>query len=205
MTLRIVAQMVPFQRYPDSEASLTARYADNIHDLAPHRSVTAPVIGGKLHDNVLAHGNGADVAVGEAGRHFHTPVAGGGIKPGEDFAGTDTGARAERLEVTDDRPRRDGQLARYQQTVLEALEETENALAGFRTANQAEDELRLGAAAASEAARLARRRYEVGAGDYLSVLIAERQKLDFEDQHVQAETRRATALAAVYKALAGDF
>ncbi|HET8692941.1 MAG TPA: efflux transporter outer membrane subunit [Steroidobacteraceae bacterium] len=101
--------------------------------------------------------------------------------------------------------RRDGQLARYQQTVLEALEETENALAGFRTANQAEDELRLGAAAASEAARLARRRYEVGAGDYLSVLIAERQKLDFEDQHVQAETRRATALAAVYKALAGDF
>jgi multidrug efflux system outer membrane protein len=101
--------------------------------------------------------------------------------------------------------RRDGQLAAYQQTVLEALEETENALAGFRTANQAEDELRLGAAAASEAARLARRRYEVGAGDYLSVLIAERQKLDFEDQHVQAETRRATALAAVYKALAGDF
>jgi hypothetical protein len=36
------------------------------------------------------------------------------------------------------------------------------------------------------------------------VLIADRQKLDFADQHVQSETRRATALAAVYKALAGD-
>jgi multidrug efflux system outer membrane protein len=100
--------------------------------------------------------------------------------------------------------RRDGQLAAYRETVLQALEETENALAGFRAANQAEDELRLGAEAASEAARLARKRYDVGAGDYLAVLIAERQKLDFEDQHVQTETQRATALAALYKALAGD-
>jgi outer membrane protein, multidrug efflux system len=100
--------------------------------------------------------------------------------------------------------RRDGQLAAYQETVLKALEETENALAGFRAANRAEDELRLGAEAATEAARLARKRYEVGAGDYLAVLVADRQKLDFEDQHVQSETRRATALAALYKALAGD-
>jgi multidrug efflux system outer membrane protein len=100
--------------------------------------------------------------------------------------------------------RRDGQLAAYQETVLKALEETENALAGFRAANQAEDELRLGAEAATDAARLARKRYDVGAGDYLAVLIADRQKLDFEDQHVQSETRRATALAALYKALAGD-
>ncbi len=107
-------------------------------------------------------------------------------------------------EVKAAEARRDGQLAAYQETVLKALEETENALAGLRAANQAEDELRLGAEAATEAARLARRRYEVGAGDFLAVLIAERQKLDFEDQHVQSETRRATALAAVYKALAGD-
>ena len=100
--------------------------------------------------------------------------------------------------------RRDGQLAAYQETVLKALEETENALAGFRAANQSEDELRLGTVAATEAARLARRRYEVGAGDFLAVIVAERAKLDFEDQHVQSETRRATALAALYKALAGD-
>ena len=100
--------------------------------------------------------------------------------------------------------RRDGQLAAYQETVLKALEETENALARFRAANQSAEELRLGAEAAADAARLARKRYDVGAGDYLAVLIADRQKLDFEDQHVQAETRRATALAAVYKALAGD-
>ena len=100
--------------------------------------------------------------------------------------------------------RADGAVALYQETVLRALEETENALAGFRAANQSEDELRAAAAAAGEAARLARMRYDVGASDYLSVLDAERTHLDLEDRHVQAETRRATALAALYKALAGD-
>ena len=39
--------------------------------------------------------------------------------------------------------------------------------------------------------------------DYLAVLVAERQQINLEDQHVQAETRRATSLAALYKALAG--
>ena len=100
--------------------------------------------------------------------------------------------------------RRDGAIARYQETVLQALEETENALAGFRAANQSEDELRAGEVAATEAARLARKRFAVGAGDYLAVLVAERTMLDFEDQHLQSETQRATALAALYKALAGD-
>jgi outer membrane protein, multidrug efflux system len=100
--------------------------------------------------------------------------------------------------------RMDGAVARYQETVLRALEETENALAGFRTANQAEDELRAAAAASAEAARLSRMRYDVGASDYLTLLDSERTMLDLEDQHVQAESRRATALAALYKALAGD-
>ena len=100
--------------------------------------------------------------------------------------------------------RRDGAIARYQESVLLALEETENALAGFRAANQSEAELRAGAAAATEAARLARKRYAVGAGEYLAVLVSERTQIELADQHVQAETRRATTLAALYKALAGD-
>jgi len=99
--------------------------------------------------------------------------------------------------------RRDGAIAAYQETVLTALEETENALAGFRAANQSEHELQLGAAAAREAARLAHLRYETGASDYLAVLVAERQQINLEDQHVQSETRQATSLAALYKALAG--
>ncbi len=109
-----------------------------------------------------------------------------------------------RQHVKASEARRGGAIARYQETVLRALEETENALAGFRAANRSEDELRAGAASAAEAARLARMRYDVGAGDFLSVLDAERTLLDLEDQHVQSATARATALAALYKALAGD-
>jgi multidrug efflux system outer membrane protein len=101
--------------------------------------------------------------------------------------------------------RRDGAIAQYQEAILRALEETENALAGFRAANQSEDELRAAAAAAAEAAKLSKMRYDVGAADYLTLLDAERTMLDLEDRHVQAESRRATTLAALYKALAGDF
>jgi multidrug efflux system outer membrane protein len=100
--------------------------------------------------------------------------------------------------------RRDGAIAQYLEVILRALEETENALAGFRAANQSEDELRAAAAAAAEAARLSKMRYDVGAADYLTLLDAERTMLDLEDRHVQAESHRATALAALYKALAGD-
>jgi multidrug efflux system outer membrane protein len=109
-----------------------------------------------------------------------------------------------RQNVSAAEARRDGAIALYQETVLKALEETENALAGFRAANQSEVELRAGASAASEASRLARKRFTVGSAEYLDVLVTERAQIDLEDQHVQSETRRATALAALYKALAGD-
>jgi multidrug efflux system outer membrane protein len=113
----------------------------------------------------------------------------------------DFGRTRQRVKAAE--ARRDGAIAAYLEAVLTALEETENALAGFRAANQSEDELRQGATAAREAARLAHLRYETGASDYLAVLVAERQQINLENQHVESETRRATSLAALYKALAG--
>lgn len=97
--------------------------------------------------------------------------------------------------------RADGALAAYRDTVLRALEEAENALAGFRAANQAAAELERALTAAREANRLARLRFDAGVTDYLAVLDAERSLLDLESRHVEAQTRRATALAAVYKSL----
>jgi multidrug efflux system outer membrane protein len=101
--------------------------------------------------------------------------------------------------------RADGAGALFQETVLRALEETENALAGYRAANRAAVELAEAAASAGEAARLAQLRFEAGADSALSLLDAERQRIDFETQAVQANVARATSLAALYKALAGDF
>ncbi|MEZ5457149.1 MAG: efflux transporter outer membrane subunit [Lysobacteraceae bacterium] len=101
--------------------------------------------------------------------------------------------------------RADGAAATYQQTVLLALEETENALSGYRAANRAAYELSEAASRAGEAAEMARIRFERGADDALVVIDAERTRIGFEQQAVDAQTQRATALVAVYKALAGDF
>ncbi len=136
---------------------------------------------------------GSDIGKDEAERWFYGPSITWSI--------LDFGRTRQRVKAAE--ARRDGAIAAYQETVLTALEETENALAGFRAANQSEHELELGAAAAREAARLAHLRFQTGASDYLAVLVAERQQINLEDQHVQSETRRATSLAALYKALAG--
>lgn len=103
------------------------------------------------------------------------------------------------------RARADGAIARYQEVVLLALEETENAMAGYRAANESAAALSEAVSESRKAADLARLRFEAGSGDYLAVLDAERSLLDFEDRWADAATRRATALAALYKALAGDF
>ncbi|MCB1624348.1 MAG: TolC family protein [Pseudomonadales bacterium] len=96
-------------------------------------------------------------------------------------------------------------LAYYDETVLRALEDTENALAGYRAATATLQALDEGLAAAREAAQIARARFNAGASDYLPVLDAERTQLDFEDRFTQAAVARATSLAILYKALAGDF
>lgn len=101
--------------------------------------------------------------------------------------------------------RADGAEARYRETVLRALEETENALAGYRASHQAATELGRAAAAAQEASRLSRLRFEAGADDALALLQTEQTRIELEDAAVQAQASRATALAALYKAVAGDF
>lgn len=98
-----------------------------------------------------------------------------------------------------------GALAAYEETLLRALEETESALATYRAATETAAELEAALSYGSESMRLAQVRYDNGAADYLTVLDAERTKLDLEDQFVVAKVDQLTALAALYKALAGDF
>ena len=58
---------------------------------------------------------------------------------------------------------------------------------------------------AKEAARLARLRFDVGVDSFLAVLDADRTRIELDDLLAQARTDRATALAALFKALGGDF
>lgn len=99
----------------------------------------------------------------------------------------------------------DAALARYEQTVLRALEETDASLTNYTKALVKQEHLRASADASLEAASIARVRFENGAEDFLTVLDAERSALQAEDALAQSETQTATALLAMYKALGGGF
>jgi outer membrane protein, multidrug efflux system len=96
-------------------------------------------------------------------------------------------------------------LASYQQTVLLALEEAENAMVRYARVQQEQAHLEQAAAASAAAARLARLRFDGGAADFLHVLDAERAKLEAEDRMVQGRTRAAVALVGLYRSLAGGW
>ena len=73
--------------------------------------------------------------------------------------------------------RADGQLAAYDKTVLNALEETEDALVDFGREQVRRDYLRTSERSATEAMTLARQRYDGGIDDFLTVLDAQRAQL----------------------------
>jgi multidrug efflux system outer membrane protein len=98
-----------------------------------------------------------------------------------------------------------GELARYQQTVLLALEETENALARYAKARVEDQHLERAASDSDRAAQLARVRYEAGASGLLDVLDAERTRLQAQEAFADGRTRSVTSAVALYKALAGGW
>lgn len=103
------------------------------------------------------------------------------------------------------RAQTDAALARYQQSVLRALEETANTLSAYGYNRHKLDLLDESVQASNRAVELARVRFEAGAADFIDVLDAERNQLDAEDQLAQARTQTATSLVALYKSLGGGW
>lgn len=125
------------------------------------------------------------------------------IGPGISWAAFDLGRV--RAQIAAQRAQTYTALAQYQQSVLRALEETEDALV---THARTRDELTHAtdaAQASATAAALARTRYQEGAVDFLEVLDAERTQLEDEDHLAQSRTDALTSLVTVYKALGGSW
>jgi len=95
--------------------------------------------------------------------------------------------------------------SQYEKTVLQALEETENALVTHARSRDQLIHATDAAESSAAAAKLARVRYEGGVVDFLEVLDAERTQLEAEDRMAQSRTQAATSLVAVYKALGGGW
>jgi multidrug efflux system outer membrane protein len=126
-----------------------------------------------------------------------------GFGPAVSWAFLDLGRVRSRIAASDSGA--EVRLALYEGTVLRALEEAETTLVGFARARTERERLAESAAASSNAARLARLRFEAGASDFLQVLDAERTQLEAEDRLAQSGTRTAASLIAVYKAVAGGW
>jgi outer membrane protein, multidrug efflux system len=125
------------------------------------------------------------------------------VGPGITWAAFDLGRV--RAQVAGSRARADVALASYEQTVLRALEETEDALVTHARTRDSLKDAGDAARASQTAAQLARTRYEGGLVDFLEVLDAERTELAAEDRLAQSRTDAATSLIAVYKALGGGW
>jgi multidrug efflux system outer membrane protein len=94
-------------------------------------------------------------------------------------------------------------LAFYEETVLRALEETEDALANYHAQQARLIKLNDQARESKRAADIARLRYREGVVDFLSLLDAERTQLQAEDAVAESEKDVYVAVIALYKALGG--
>jgi NodT family efflux transporter outer membrane factor (OMF) lipoprotein len=99
----------------------------------------------------------------------------------------------------------EGELAHYQQSVLLALEDTENALVRYADTRAEDEHLERAALDGVTAAHLARVRYEAGATDLFEVLEAERTQLQAQDAFADARTRSVVSVVDLYKAMAGGW
>jgi NodT family efflux transporter outer membrane factor (OMF) lipoprotein len=95
--------------------------------------------------------------------------------------------------------------ARYEQSVLLAVEEVETSLVTYNKARERLRHLDDAASASERAAELARLRFAEGASDFLQVLDAERTLLEAQDRRAQAFTEATTGLVTVYRAVGGEW
>lgn len=97
----------------------------------------------------------------------------------------------------------DAASAAYGQTVLLALEETENSFVGYAKQQSALTSLTEQARASAHATEIADLQYRAGVTDFLTLLDAQRTQLEAEDAVVQAQTQVNVRAVAIYKALGG--
>jgi outer membrane protein TolC len=103
--------------------------------------------------------------------------------------------------------RADGEalLAQYQQSVLLAIEDVENALVSYARSKERDVQLQLAATDSKRAADLASVRFKNGATSLLDLLDAQRVQLQAEDAYAENHYNNALSAVLLYKSLAGGW
>jgi outer membrane protein TolC len=96
-------------------------------------------------------------------------------------------------------------LARFQSTVLAALNDVEAGIIEYREEQQRERGLAEASASAASAATISRERYAAGLVDFQVVLDAERSLYSIEEQRVSSQGRVIADLVRLYRSLGGGW
>ncbi len=96
-------------------------------------------------------------------------------------------------------------LISYEEAVLTALEEAENAVSAYVKEQARRDSLQLAVRAAQEAEGLAQKKYDAGLTDFDTVLISQRTLTSLQDSLAQSMGSVAGNLVRLYKALGGGW
>lgn len=97
------------------------------------------------------------------------------------------------------------QLANYQQQVLLALEEVENALVKLDRQHAELELLQSVTVQRNQAEQLAQRMYQAGTASLFDVLETQREQLSAQDAQAQSQVNAVRASIALYQAMAGDW
>ena len=96
-------------------------------------------------------------------------------------------------------------LAQYRKAALNSYREVANALVSVKKLGEARLELEDGVEALTDAAALARSRYDTGLANYLEILTADQQLFDQELQLAQVRGEEMRAFVELYRALGGGW
>lgn len=129
---------------------------------------------------------------------FTWDVGGGLFGPVVDF-----GKNRSRVEITDAQAKQ--AVKSYEQTVLVAVGEVENALAAYRTYRAENESRKAQVKAATNAARLSRARYDEGVTAYLEVLDIERSLFAAELAESESYQNYLRSIVDLYQALGGGW
>ncbi|MGE8153187.1 efflux transporter outer membrane subunit [Pseudomonas vancouverensis] len=126
-----------------------------------------------------------------------------GLGPSITWAAFDLGSVRARIRGAN--AQAEGALATYEQQVLLALEESENAFSDYGKRQQRLLSLIKQSESSRAAADLAATQYKEGIVDYLVLLDAQRERLNAEDAQALGETDQYRAIVSIYKALGGGW
>ena len=101
--------------------------------------------------------------------------------------------------------RQEQALDAYQQIVLVALEDAENALTAYAREQVRRESLRQSVTANEQALEISTQLYKSGLTDFLQVLDTERSLYESQDELVQSDQSVSLDLVQLYKALGGGW